>query len=160
MKSNNQNAGATNASSTSGEGGQNPVVTPTKPPIRDHELSKDCWCQPTVDGEAPDEVSLGEQIEHQRSIYGGDIETFGTESEWTIKSGSILASLLELQIRRDSAPSAPAAETVAVLRETLQEWHDFFNHYSMCCEDEQGDMREQLDATLASMLAAAKEETK
>ena len=114
MKSNNINAGATNASSTSGEGGQNPVVTPTKPPIRDHELSKDCWCQPTVDGEAPDEVSLGEQIEHQRSIYGGDIETFGTESEWTIKSGSILASLLELQIRRDSAPSAPAAETMAV----------------------------------------------
>ena len=28
------NAGATNASSTSGEGGQNPVVTPTKPPMR------------------------------------------------------------------------------------------------------------------------------
>ena len=123
MKSNNQNAGATNASSTSGEGGQNPVVTPTKPPIRDHELSKDCWCQPTVDGEAPDEVSLGEQIEHQRSIYGGDIETFGTESEWTIKSGSILASLLELQIRRDSAPSA---DTVPVPEEPecLQVWRD------------------------------------
>lgn len=90
-------------------------------PEREHELSKDCWCQPTLDGDAPDGVSLEDQIEHQRSIYDGDTETFGTESEWTIKSGSILASLLELQLRRDSAP---AADTVLVPVEPNQEMLD------------------------------------
>lgn len=105
-----------NTSGTSREGGQNPVVTPTKPPDREHELSRDCWCQPIVDGTAPDEVPLEELIEHQRSIYDGDVSTFGTESHWTVLSGSILASLLELQDRRAALQSAPdqgCAEAVA-----------------------------------------------
>lgn len=75
-------------------------------PEREHELSKDCWCQPTLDGDAPDGVSLEDQIEHQRSIYNTDVNVFGTENEWTIYSGSILASLLELQDRRATGENA------------------------------------------------------
>ena len=100
MKARKTNASKANSSGTSGGGGQNPVVTPTKPPSRDHLLSRDCWCQPEVDGNGPDGLPLEVQIEHQSSVYNGDVETFGTESEWTIKSGSILASLIELQDRR------------------------------------------------------------
>lgn len=103
-----------NTSGTSGEGGQNPVVTPTKPPDREHELSRDCWCQPIVDGTAPDEVPLEELIEHQRSIYDGYVSIFGTESHWTVLSGSILASLLELQDRRAALQSAPDQDKVVV----------------------------------------------
>lgn len=74
-----------------------------------HLLARDCWCQPIVDGTAPDEVPLEELIEHQRSIYDGDVSTFGTESHWTVLSGSILASLLELQDRRAALQSAPGS---------------------------------------------------
>lgn len=86
-----------NTSGTSGEGGQNPVVTPTKPPDREHELSRDCWCQPIVDGAAPDGIDLDRQIVRMRGEVEHCKELHGDGSEWAVESGSILASLIELR---------------------------------------------------------------
>lgn len=55
----------------------------------------------------PDGIDLAAQIAHQQEIYCGDCATFGEQSKWSIKSGSILASLIELQDARAHLSAHP-----------------------------------------------------
>lgn len=65
------------------------------------------------DEKKPDGIDLNSQISHQQEIYDGDCATFGEKSMWAIKSGSVLASLMELRDRRTPPPSRAEAEVRA-----------------------------------------------
>lgn len=67
----------------------------------------------------PDGIDLAAQIAHQKEIFCGDCATFGDDSKWSIKSGSILASLIELQDAR-AALSATEQRAEAMGRDAAR----------------------------------------
>ena len=54
----------------------------------------------------PDGIELPALIMHAQAIYEDDCRTFGEKNHWAIKSGSILAGLIELQDARAALSAA------------------------------------------------------